>query len=185
VWKLADFGLSIEGSSQNLPTKYSSGTPGYRAPELMDSNGNPAMYNNKVDIWAMGCILYELATGIRPFQSDWEVLKHRFSGKNINVVLDSFDTPSVETITKYIVDMLQVDPADRPSASLLSNEFNGQLQLAQHSVLLCATDSVTLEAKSESRKNGEDKLVLESQKKTPLDLAEESPAKVYSTKVFH
>ena len=185
VWKLADFGLSIEGSSQNLPTKYSSGTPGYRAPELMDSNGNPAMYNNKVDIWAMGCILYELATGIRPFQSDWEVLKHRFSGKNINVVLDSFDTHSVETITKYIVDMLQVDPADRSSASLLFNEFNGQLQLAQHSVLLRATDSVTLEAKSESREDGEDKLVLESQKKTLLDLAEESPAKVYSTKVFH
>jgi serine/threonine protein kinase len=137
VWKLADFGLSTEGSSQNLPTKYSSGTPGYRAPELMDSNGNPTMYNNKVDIWAMGCILYELATGIRPFESDWEVLNHRFSRKNINVVLDdSFDTHSVETITKRIVDMLQIDPGDRPSASFLPNEFNRQLHLAQHSVLV-------------------------------------------------
>ena len=186
VWKLADFGLSIEGSSQNLPTKYSSGTPGYRAPELMDSNGNPAMYNNKVDIWAMGCILYELATGIRPFKSDWEVLNHRFSRTNLNVVLDdSFDTPSVETITKHIVDMLQVDPTDRPSASFLSTEFNRQLQLVQHSVLLRATESLTLESKYESCKDGEDELVLESQKKTPLDLAEESPAKVSSTKVFH
>ena len=139
MWKLADFGLSIEGSSQDLPTKYSSGTPGYRAPELMDSNGNPAMYNNKVDIWAMGCILYELATGIRPFKSDWEVLNHRFSGKNINVVLDDmFDTHSVEIITKDIVDMLQVDPADRPSASFLSNEFNRKLRLAQPGVLLRA-----------------------------------------------
>jgi serine/threonine protein kinase len=182
--ELADFGLSIEGSSQNLPTKYSSGTPGYRAPELMDSNGDPALYNNKVDIWAMGSILYELAIGIRPFQSDWEVLNHRFSGKNINVVLDSFDTHSVEIITKYIVDMLKVDPADRPSASFLSNGFNGQLQLAQHSVLLRVTDSVTLEAKSESRKDDEDEYVLESQKQTPLDLAEESPAEVYSTKLF-
>jgi serine/threonine protein kinase len=186
VWKLADFGLSIEGSSQNLPTKYSSGTPGYRAPELMDSNGNPATYNNKVDIWAMGCILYELATGIRPFKSDWEVLNHRFLRTNINVVLDdSFDTPSVETITKHIVDMLQVDPTDRPSASFLSTEFNRQLQLVQHSVLLRATESLTLESKYESCKDGEDELVLESQKKTPLDLAEESPAKVSSTKVFH
>ena len=106
AWKLADFGLSTEGSSQNLPTKDSNGTPGYRAPELMDSDGNPTrLYNNKVDIWAIGCILYELATGIRLFKSDWEVLSHRFSRKNINVVLDdSFDTHSVETITKYIVD---------------------------------------------------------------------------------
>jgi serine/threonine protein kinase len=140
VWKLADFGLSTEGSSHNLSTKYSNGTPGYRAPELMDSDGDPArVYNYKVDIWAMGCILYELATGIRPFKSDWEVLNHRFSRKNINVVLDdSFDTKSVETITKYTVDMLQIDPAVRPSASFLFNEFNRQLQLAQHSVLLRA-----------------------------------------------
>jgi serine/threonine protein kinase len=143
------------------------------------------MYNNKVDIWAMGCILYELATGMRPFQSDWEVLGHRFSGKNVNVVLnDSFDTHSVETITKHIVDMLQVDPTHRPSASILSNEFNRQLELAQHSVLLRATESVTLEAKYENRNDGEDELVLESQNKSPLDLAEESPAKVSSTKVF-
>jgi serine/threonine protein kinase len=186
LWKLADFGLSTEGSSQNLPTKYSNGTPGYRAPELMDSDGDPLpVYSNKVDVWAMGCILYEFATGIRAFKSDWEVLRHRFSGKNVNVVLDdSFDMHSVELITKHIVDMLQVDPADRPSASILSNEFNRQLELAQHSVLLHATDSVTLESKYESGKDGEDELVLESQKKTPLDLAEESPAKVSSTKVF-
>jgi hypothetical protein len=101
------------------------------------------------------------------------------------VLDDSFDTHSIETITKHIVDMLQVDPADRPSASFLSNEFNRQLQLAQHSVLLRATESVTLESKSESCKDDEDEFVLESQKKTPLDLAEESPAEVSSTKVFH
>jgi serine/threonine protein kinase len=140
VWKLADFGLSTEGSSQNRRTKYSNGTPGYRAPELLDSDGNPAgLYNNKVDIWAMGCILYELAIGIRPFKSDWDVLSHRFSGKNINVVFDdSFDTHSVKSIAKPIVDMLQIDPADRPSVSFLSNEFNMQLHLAQQSVLLRA-----------------------------------------------
>ena len=59
------------------------------------------------------------------------------------------------------------------------------MQLAHHGVLLRATDSVTLESKYESGKDGEDELVLESQKKTPLDSGEESPAKVYSTKVFH
>jgi serine/threonine protein kinase len=185
LWKLADFGLSTEGSSQNLFTKYSHGTPGYRAPELMSSDGDRAMYNNKVDIWAIGCILYELATGTRAFKTDHAVISYSLLQKEKGVVLDSmFDSDSIKTITKHIIDMIQIDPLDRPSASFLSKEFNQQLQLAHHIVLLRATNSVTLEAKSESRRDGEDQLVLESQKKTPLDLAEKSPAKAYSRKVF-
>jgi len=169
AWKLADFGLSIEGSSQNLPTKYSSGTPGYRAPELMDSNGDTAMYNNKVDVWAMGCILYELATGIRPFQSDWEVLGHRFSGKNINVVLDdSFDMHSVETITKNIVDMLQLDPSHRPSASTMSKKFDQQLRLANHTTV---TDPVILVSGSKIQQNAENEFVAVSVGEAPLEVA--------------
>ena len=71
LWKLADFGLSVDGLSNT--TKYSRGTPGYRAPELLAMEEEPAWYTNKVDIWAMGCILYELATGQRPFKSDLAV----------------------------------------------------------------------------------------------------------------
>jgi serine/threonine protein kinase len=186
VWKLADFGLSSEGSSKrNLPTKYSSGTPGYRAPELMDSGGDPAMYNNKVDIWAMGCIFYELATGIRPFKSDWDVLNHRFSKRNMEVVLDdSFETGSIAAITEHIVEMLQIDPSDRPSASFLSEKFDQQLQLAHHNVLLITvTDSVTLVAKSESHQDDENEFVGVSPDEEP-ELAEEYHPRVYSTKLF-
>ena len=173
MWKLADFGLSSEGSSKrNLPTKYSSGTPGYRAPELMDSEGNPAMYNNKVDIWATGCILYELATGTRPFNSDWHVLNHRFSNKNVAVVLDdSFDIHSIETITKHIVDMLQIDPSDRPSASTMSKNFD-QLRLAHHSVLnTTVMDRITVVPKSKSHQNAESELVAVSVEEAPLEVA--------------
>ena len=138
MWKLADFGLTTEGSSKtNRPTQYARGTPGYRAPELMDSEGSPGTYNNKVDVWAMGCILYELAIGNCPFKSDWDVLKYSILRKNMDVVLDeSFDPHSVETITKHIVDMLQITPTDRPSASVLSKEFDRELQLAHHNVQL-------------------------------------------------
>jgi len=94
----------------------------------MDCDGDPARYNNKVDIWAMGCILYELAIRNKAFKSDWKVLNHRFSQRNMEVVLDNtFDTHSVETITKYIVEMLQIDPSNRPSASVLSKEFGREL----------------------------------------------------------
>ena len=186
VWKLADFGLSTEGSSQNLPTKYSNGTPGYRAPELMDSEGNSAMYNNKVDIWAVGCILYELATGSRAFKTDHAVILYSLSHENKEVGLpNTFDSDSIKIIRKYIGDMLRIDPSDRPSASFLSEEFNRQLQLAQHSVLLStAADSVTPMAKSESRRHDDDKFMSVSQKEAPLDLAEESPPNASSQHCF-
>ena len=139
MWKLADFGLSNEGSSQNLPTEYSRGTPSYRAPELMDSDGDPAMYNNKVDIWAMGCILYELSTGTRAFKTDRAVISYSLFHEHKEVVLDdTFDSDSIKTIKKHIIDLIQIDPADRPSASFLSNEFNRQLHLAQQGGVLGA-----------------------------------------------
>jgi ankyrin repeat protein len=89
-------------------------------------------YNNKVDIWSMGCILYELATGTCAFKSDWAVLEYRFSGTNKDVILDeTFDADSKETITKHIVNMLQIESSSRPPASVLSEEFIRQCQLQQ------------------------------------------------------
>jgi serine/threonine protein kinase len=173
VWKLADFGLSSEGSSKGyLRTKDSSGTPGYRAPELMDSGGDPAMYNNRVDIWAMGCILYELVTGVRAFKSDWHVLNHGFLKKNMEVVLDaSFDVHSVQIITKHIVDMLQIDPSDRPSASTMSKKFD-QLRLAHHSVLSTTViDRITVVPKSKSHQIAESELVTVSMEEAALEVA--------------
>jgi serine/threonine protein kinase len=152
----------------------------------MDSGGDPAMYNNKVDIWAMGCILYELATGIRPFKSDWDVLNYRFSKRHMEVVLDdSFETGSIGAITEHIVEMLQIDPSDRPSASFLSEKFDQQLQLAHHYVLLITvTDSVTLVAKSESHQDDEGEFVGVSPDEEPSALAGGYHPRVYSTKLF-
>jgi len=147
LWKLADFGLTVEGSSRtNRPTQYSRGTQGYRAPELLGSDNEPT-YTNKVDVWSMGCILYELATGIRAFQTDWALLSYLHSQKNKDVFLDdTFDSRSIETITNHIVGMLQINPSDRPSASSLSEEFD-QLRLAQDDVQLGTdTNSVTSQA---------------------------------------
>ena len=48
-WKLADFGLTSQGTSRRLhTTAHSKGTDGYRAPELLQSD--KATYNNKVDV---------------------------------------------------------------------------------------------------------------------------------------
>ena len=53
--KIGDFGIS----KICVTTKTDVGTIGYKAPELLKGK---VEYNNKVDIWALGCILYELFT---------------------------------------------------------------------------------------------------------------------------
>ena len=134
LWKLADFGLSVEGSSKtNRLTTSAKGTPGYRSPELLDFvPGESAQHTNRVDIWAMGCILYQLVTGTQLFISDSAVVYYVYSAKSLEVPLDNtFDADSTQTITKYIVDMLQVKPGERPSAATLSMEFNRHLILAR------------------------------------------------------
>ncbi len=65
--KLLDFGIAKDAASANL-TKVGGviGTPRYLAPEQL--SGEPA--NRQTDIWALGILLYEMLTGVEPFESD-------------------------------------------------------------------------------------------------------------------
>ena len=83
LWKITDFGLTSEGTSKALHTTTSArGTNGYRAPEMI--RGEKKRYSNKADIWAVGCIFYELIVGERPFEDDWAVLQHSQSDEPIS-----------------------------------------------------------------------------------------------------
>ena len=55
--KIVDFGISKKIKNNNILTKYI-GTSYYMAPEIIKGEE----YNKKVDIWAFGCIIYELLT---------------------------------------------------------------------------------------------------------------------------
>jgi len=56
--KIGDFGISKIFTDQNKFSKTQIGSPIYMSPEAIGSN----YYDTKTDIWALGCILYELET---------------------------------------------------------------------------------------------------------------------------
>jgi len=60
--KIGDFGCCTEVSGNKTKE---CGTPAYFAPEMCAGNG----YDHRVDVWAMGILLYEMLVGHSPFSS--------------------------------------------------------------------------------------------------------------------
>lgn len=66
VLKLGDFGISKELANEEDMAKTKCGTPYFMPPEVCQN----APYDAKADVWAMGVIVYELATLKKPFDGD-------------------------------------------------------------------------------------------------------------------
>lgn len=62
-FKLGDFGFSKKIPTETEYTYTSLGTPHYCSPEYINEN----KYNEKSDIWSLGCLLYELSALKPPF----------------------------------------------------------------------------------------------------------------------
>jgi NIMA (never in mitosis gene a)-related kinase len=107
--KLGDFGLA-----RNLTSKFAStmvGTPFYMSPELVSGRG----YDEKSDIWALGCVVYEMAALRPPFNS---ILRSEEELKRNITTLTPRKLPSAysEALTSCVFMMLDKDPLKRPSA---------------------------------------------------------------------
>ncbi|XP_064647326.1 serine/threonine-protein kinase 36-like isoform X2 [Lineus longissimus] len=66
VVKLCDFGFARAMSINTLVLTSIKGTPLYMSPELVEEKP----YDHTADLWALGCILYELFTGTPPFYTN-------------------------------------------------------------------------------------------------------------------
>ena len=133
VWKLADFGYLTEATSSSLRMSAGmKGSEGYRAPELLNRNTKTILFNNKVDIWSLGCILHEFATGTKPFENDFDTYHHKVSNGTIRVVLDeAFSEQCKAAITTLVLSMLQIKLASRPSAAELLEKFSSLSQSSE------------------------------------------------------
>lgn len=90
-------------------------------------------FNNKVDIWAMGCILYQLATGKAAFFTDGSVLDYYHGRTRLGInVDDGYDKTCKASISKIISVMINKNHIDRPSASELFQFFTKNYQEATY-----------------------------------------------------
>lgn len=61
--KLADFNVSKVVNQADGLLRTQTGTPYYASPEVWQDKS----YNFKNDIWSLGCVIYEMASGKPPF----------------------------------------------------------------------------------------------------------------------
>jgi len=100
VLKLTDFGVSTSCPLKHLLTRRV-GTDGFMAPEVLRCSP----YNEKADIFSIGCILHNLLTGNPPKRSDDGVYK-------IDMLRLRFVSDEMRNLVKYLTQAL---PEDRPS----------------------------------------------------------------------
>jgi serine/threonine protein kinase len=114
---VSNFGFTCYADSNTLLISENGyGTARYRALELLPAR--TPVYKNKIDIWSMGCILYELATGRKSFRNDCATLYYAKSRTMPDISLDGgFNDQDKESITSYAVIMLLLNPTSRPSST--------------------------------------------------------------------
>ena len=129
LWKLADFGLTAEATSKLArTTEGRGGTPGYRAPELLKERST---YTNKVDLWALGCIIHELATGKIVFPSDWAVRDYCVGSSVLDISLPSLPEFWQHHLSENIRALLERDGKDRPRASETCQIFASYYEIVE------------------------------------------------------
>ncbi|GET01953.1 aurora kinase A [Rhizophagus clarus] len=114
ILKLADFGWATYVQDfTNSSLKTICGTLDYLAPEMVKRQP----YNEKVDVWALGIICYELLVGTPPFESIG------FHPTIQRIVLDEVTIPDYVSreARDIIIMLLQKNPINRPSMEQVLN----------------------------------------------------------------
>ena len=104
---LGDLGIAKALSQTSELARTKIGTPYYMSPELFENKP----YNHKSDIWALGCVLYEMATFKHPFEAN---SLHQLAGRIMRGKYASINAGYSKALHKLISDMLKLSPRERP-----------------------------------------------------------------------
>jgi len=124
---LTDFGLAkIVGGTHLTQTGAIAGTPAYMSPE----QGRGDTLDHRTDIYSLGIVLYEMATGVVPFKAETPmavIVKHIIEP----LLLPRAVNPELpEAVERVILKALAKDPQDRFSnANEMADAFTSALGL--------------------------------------------------------
>lgn len=136
-WKIADFGFTSAGSSTLAQSIGGRGSVGYRAPELL----SVGEFSRSSDIWALGCILYEMCMRRKAFRSDWETSRFADSNTETSISIPVTRDPdpncdrcsrvfqefmqqeALEDLNQTLKSMFDIDSKKRPSAKTLKSKW--------------------------------------------------------------
>lgn len=108
--KVTDFGIACHLDSFNaIGPKYRAGTPAFMSPE--QTRGEPL--DGRSDIFSLGIVLYNMLTGIQPFQGD--TLEDTLSKVSKNVVFHELEINPIipQESIPILKKALSTDPAKR------------------------------------------------------------------------
>ncbi|KAF7356156.1 Protein kinase domain-containing protein [Mycena venus] len=124
--KFVDFGATkiLAESQQTMQGTQNSltGTPMYMSPEVIKNERR--VRHGAMDIWSLGCIVLEFATGKKPWSNlnnEWAIMFH------VGVATQPPPLPEPDQLSSlgiaFIKDCLTIDPMRRPSADELKNHL--------------------------------------------------------------
>ncbi|KAF7369136.1 Protein kinase domain-containing protein [Mycena venus] len=123
---IADFGVSSIAKAMTARFTHSTvtaqaGTARYQAPELFEVE-NPAQIHFGSDVYAFGCVCYEILTGKVPFpelQNDMAVMMRVAQGHRPSRPLSCLGTTTLDSVWKLMQECWEGKSEIRPSASQL------------------------------------------------------------------
>ncbi|XP_019742953.1 serine/threonine-protein kinase Nek3 isoform X2 [Hippocampus comes] len=123
--KLGDFGSACVLNCSKAYARTYVGTPYYVAPEIWENKP----YNNKSDVWSLGCVLYELCTLRHPFQApSWKCLILKVC-RGAYPPLPGHLPHELRLLLKQ---MFKTDPRDRPSLRTILTSHRASRLLRAH-----------------------------------------------------
>jgi Flp pilus assembly protein TadD len=141
LWKIADFGITSKATEKRaITTRYNRGTEGYRAPEL---TFEPSHFTNKVDIWALGCIFFELLAGKQAFKDDWKVREYYNSSSRLELSIPGLPKVLEAHQSEIIHELLHRNHEERPRIKKLRPLFECYLAILDPSATLWRLDDLS------------------------------------------